>query len=219
MNIWSHQRRARIFKSRQHHWALWPGNKPGRCATQEQEPQEPNWLGKARNQGEGGQWSTVPVIIWSRSSCCNKMYQEAKTHYYWKKVCIVHFCFWPREKNDEIIWIWLGNTDHPSYEMIQRGDNTCLVHQSDLGDMILVNLASTGRIKGVSRRQIVRDGLQSRQQQRPLWCVDELVKPTLMFIILLADSWFMFSHYWFLHIEQLWTLTKSACQFTKWAYN
>ena len=41
-----------------------------------------------------------------------------------------------KQKDDEIIWIRVGKTDHPSYEMIQCQDNTCTIDQSDPIDMM-----------------------------------------------------------------------------------
>jgi hypothetical protein len=70
------------------------------------------------------------------------------------------------QKDDEIIWIRVGKTDHPSYEMIRRG-NTCTIHPSDPVNMMWVKWQNTGTIEGVSRHQIVEDGLQPRQRKQP----------------------------------------------------
>lgn len=71
------------------------------------------------------------------------------------------------QKDDEIIWIRVGKTDHPSYEMIRCRGNTCTIHPSDPVDMMWVKWQNTGTIEGVSRHQIVEDGLQPRQRKQP----------------------------------------------------
>ena len=52
-----------------------------------------------------------------------------------------------KQKYDEIIWIQVGKTDHPLYEMIQCRDNTCTIHQSDPGVMMWVKCANRGGLK------------------------------------------------------------------------
>jgi hypothetical protein len=72
-----------------------------------------------------------------------------------------------KQKDDEIIWIWVGKTDLPSYEMIRCQNNTCTIHRSNLANMMWVKWANMGGIKGVFICQIVRVGLQPRQQKWP----------------------------------------------------
>ncbi len=72
-----------------------------------------------------------------------------------------------KQKDDEIIWIRVGKTDHPSYEMIRCRGNTCTIHPSDPINMMWVKWQNTGTIEGVSRHQIVEDGLQPRQRKQP----------------------------------------------------
>jgi hypothetical protein len=72
-----------------------------------------------------------------------------------------------KQKDNKIIWIRVGITDHPSYEMIRFRNNTCTIHPSDPVEMMWVKWQTTGTIEGISRHQIKENGLQPRQRKQP----------------------------------------------------
>ena len=72
-----------------------------------------------------------------------------------------------KRKSDDIIWIRVGRTDHPAYEMIRSRNNSCTTHPIDPDDMMWIEWANTGKFEGISKQQILKDGLQPRKRKRP----------------------------------------------------
>ncbi|KAL3806966.1 hypothetical protein ACHAXA_011383 [Cyclostephanos tholiformis] len=72
-----------------------------------------------------------------------------------------------RKGGNEIIFVRVGKTDHPAFEMIRIRDNTCTTHPIDPDDMMWIQWVTTLKIVGVSKQQLVEGGLQPRKRTRP----------------------------------------------------
>ena len=72
-----------------------------------------------------------------------------------------------KRKSDDIIWIRVGKTDHPAYEMIRSRNNSCTTHLIDPDDMMWIEWVNTGEFEGIFKQQILKDGLQPRTRKRP----------------------------------------------------
>ena len=64
-------------------------------------------------------------------------------------------------KSDEIIWVQIGKTEHPAYELI-NADNPC-----ETGNTTWVEWTINGKKESISKHQIMRNGLQARKRHRP----------------------------------------------------